>query len=805
MAQRRFGPTLGAGVVIIEKQAAQLIDPAPLGVTLFVTPVEKGNPAKLISTFSKTDFYKKCGNRFTGFTGPDCANDFWDHSNGAGELHVVRVAVQSQLRPAIIDLYSREMAGANGAVAAGNAKSRPVIRCLAQSGGRWGGRRRIIHGNVGSIGANVTNTTITTAKTMLQDEWVSGVLILDGVAGKQYAIVGNTISGVISVSSDSTMVTDLGVSTNTGYTLLLNTNVDVNGLRRGIAILAGDGDTNPTTEFSLTVYVDDSKIIRYPDLNMDPTSPNYFANIINGDQGNINLTVQDLLSPANPAPPDRRPANHSGIISAISPTVLTFLPFQLRQTNGVSNPTAAISGDTDNMQYPDTLLFTVTTVALGNATISCVSKRLNQSVTANAPVSAANTAATNFVFNAMTVPWLPNVTLTCGSTIFTVGDTFELDYLPLSPNALVNGTLTPDLINVPFSRFRIVANTHNTITVQSGDLTVLGGGAAGDRWMVFTQQRNNWVDLENLATPCNGYDALAALSDNDFTSVQLDPSASPARALLVQDKGLVKVACPGSTSTAVQKQLLTFVEALNWQARIQIPDTVLTEQDAVNFINTTIGRDDFGVTHWPSSADVQDPEKPGQLKRTPMTGMILGREALVAKQFLGYHKAAAGIDVTLPKVVQTPLLDYVINEEITNPQGINVIKKVKGNFIVWGDRTISLDPSWKFKHQREQMSHYERQLSEGFDFIIFALNNKNTWANLLVTLNAFFLPEFVKGALSGDKYSDAATIKIDSENNTAQTAADGDLNADITLSLANTVERFNISIGKQGIFDNVST
>ncbi|MDE1971539.1 MAG: hypothetical protein KGI50_08265, partial [Patescibacteria group bacterium] len=76
MAQRRFGPTLGAGVVIIEKAAAQLIDPAPLGVTLYVAPVEKGDPTKLVSTFSKRDFYLKCGNLLAGYPGADCANDF---------------------------------------------------------------------------------------------------------------------------------------------------------------------------------------------------------------------------------------------------------------------------------------------------------------------------------------------------------------------------------------------------------------------------------------------------------------------------------------------------------------------------------------------------------------------------------------------------------------------------------------------------------------------------------------------------------------------------------------------------------
>jgi len=35
MAQRRFGPTRGAGVVIIEKESQKQIEPAALGTTAY--------------------------------------------------------------------------------------------------------------------------------------------------------------------------------------------------------------------------------------------------------------------------------------------------------------------------------------------------------------------------------------------------------------------------------------------------------------------------------------------------------------------------------------------------------------------------------------------------------------------------------------------------------------------------------------------------------------------------------------------------------------------------------------------------
>lgn len=805
MAQRRFGPTNAAGVVVIEKDSARLIDPAPLGVTLYVTPLAKGSTTKLNSTFSKRDFYRKCGNRISGFDGPDCANDFWDSSVGAGELHLVRVAANNgaDLRSAAIDVWSRELTTTVDGFTASDGKMRPVMRVMAQNGGRWAGRRRAIHRETALI-TDIGVTTITTGLTMKQDEWVGGKLALDGVPTKTYSITGNTTSGVVSVSSDANLTSDLGVSTDKGYTLVLDTEVGPEGNKRCLGVMLGDGESSPTTEFSMDVYVDEQKVRRFPDLSMDPASKHYFVRVINDDPSNVDITVTDLLSPSDPTAADRRPANSAGIISAITTTTLTTKIYQVRRLVGASNPTFTISGDTDSMKYHDTIELECTAVALGNATFTAKSMRLNggASIIA-ASVVAANTAAQAFAFTS-TDPNLPNITMTCGTTTFTVGDKFQLDYRPLQPGALVNGYLCPDFINKPTARFRIIGNTHSVITVQSGDLTTDGGGAIGDRWMAFWQQHNNWTDMLTTLTPANGYDALAGLVDNDYLLTALNPLTSPARRLLVENKGLVKLATPDYTATAVQKQGLVFAEALNWQYRVEIPDTVLTEGDAVNYINNTVGRSDFGVTSWPSFGDVSDPEKTGQLKRTPLTGMIHGREALVAKQFNGYHKAAAGVDVTLPKVVALPTGDLVFNEEITNPQGVNVIKKVKTNYIIWGDRTISSDPNWKWKHQRELMSHYENRLREGFDYIIFAINNKRTWAQLLTTLNAFFLPEFQKGALNGDKFTDACKIKIDSENNTAADSANGDLNADITLVLADTVERFNISIGKAGIFDNVS-
>lgn len=801
MSQRRFGPTLGAGVVVIEREAEKLIEAAPLGVTLYITPLDHGPTDKLISTYSKRDLLRKAGGLISGYDGPDCAQDFWDHSNGAGELHLLRVATSS-LRSAQLDVYSREAENPPDTFTAG--KTRAVMRVTAKSGGRWGSTKRTIWREVALIG-DIAATQVTTGLTMLQDEWVGGVVKLDGVATKSYSIVSNTSAGVITVSSDATMDADLaagGSPTDKGYTLELPTRIGPEGLKRTLAVQLGDGEQDPTNEFSLDVYVNEELVRRYPNLSMDPASAHYFVRLINDDGGNEEITVEDLLTPSNPAPTDRRPSNENGVISAVTSTTLTSKLFQVRQTAGTSNPTFALGTTTDAFKYRDVYEFEVTDVSGGNATITMKSLRVGGGTAVHAAVVAANVATTPFAFTSQTAPHVPPITITCGSTVFVLGDKFQVDYFPFEPDALVGGYLVPDLVNSPRKRFRIIDNDHKTITVQTGDLVTDGGGAVDDRFMVFYPQELGGPDrVGPVAT--NGYDGLAGLADTDYTAAQLNSEISPARSLIGQNKGLVKVATPDCNSTTVVKAGLSFVERFNWQFRVEIPDTVTTEDQAVAHINDTIGRSDFGVTIFPSYADVPDTEKPGQLKRIPVTGMVHGREALVAKNYDGYHKAAAGIDVTLPRVSNLPFAT-VLNEEALNPVGINVVKKVKGNYIIWGDRTISIDPAWKFKHQRELMSHYENRLREGFDFIIFALNDATTQQILFTTLQAFFQPEYAKGAIRGNDLSDAASIKIDAENNTDLTRAAGDLYADISLRLADTVERFIIRIGKTGIFENTS-
>lgn len=303
-----------------------------------------------------------------------------------------------------------------------------------------------------------------------------------------------------------------------------------------------------------------------------------------------------------------------------------------------------------------------------------------------------------------------------------------------------------------------------------------------------------------------GRDGNSEITDAHYEAAwSLD--TSPFFKIKGRNMGLLQLSTPGVTATAVQRAGIDFAWTANHTYMVEIPANITTETAADDYLMNTIGRSvrtAYASTFFPSYGYVVDPDAPKKLKRVPLTGMISGLMAAYARNFTGYHKAAAGVDAILSKIVKLTV-DSPLNEEFLNPRGINVIRKRQGNYIVWGDRTLqSGDPEWTFLHQRKQMSHYENTLLESLDSFIFAINDPATQAEAKAILIAYFRPEYANRALRGDSFNEACIIKVDAENNTDATMAAGEMHAEISLRLADTVERFIITIGKQGVLENVA-
>lgn len=761
MARRRFGPQLGAGVAIVEEESEKQIQPASLGVTAYTGITEKGPLDRLILCNKKKVFLAKCGSYTPDSQLPDAAFDFFNLGNGKGELHVQRITDGTH-KDAKVVLYSRHLD-----------VRKPVIEVHAgfagvSNPGRWAGKKQDIVGEYTAVGTN----TLDTGKTMLENEFKDALLTLSAVPGKSFKVVSNTTAGVLTFETDVDLTTELGGSANQLYKLSLSNE------GKAVAVKVLDGEDDPANEFGLEFYVDGVLTKRYPNLSMDPNSARYFVNVINDDTSNYCARVVDVH--VGTVTPASRPANHAGESLAVTATTLQAKIFQLQSTLDDGTAVASIGTPAfGGSVLHDTLTLVCTDDTTPGSAVFSVTSALQGAL-------AALTEDVAYTSNEFSMDF----TLTnSGAGNFTAGDTIVITLFPLPVNGLVGQTLVPDHANNRRTKFEIVSNTFDTITVKAGsDMTTVA--AAGELFLV-----------ESLTELGGGYDGVEGIVDATYLQAY-DTSTSVLRNLLGKKKGLVKLATPGVTSVAVQKQGASFAEANNWQYRYEIPANITDEQSAEEYLNGQLGRNDFAKVHWPSYAYVTNPQGEG-LKLVTMTGAFHGREAKVANDYGGYHKIAGGIDVTLPNIVKLPTGDRQLDHEFLNPQGINIIDVDEGNFVMWGARSVSIDPAFRFVQHREQLSHYENTFRDSYKFIIFAIQSPANRERLRTSFIAFFQPEFAKGAIQGSTFGQAVSIKIDDENNPPEETSAGNLNAEIKVRIADTVERFVITMSKAGIFEDL--
>lgn len=771
MTTRVFGPVQGAGTQIREKSGDKPIAPGALGWRAYAAIFEKGPVGKLLWLNDKTLAQRRIGGYIEDSMGPDAVYDSFNTAAGAGGVLAVRVTDGNEVK-AEMTLYARR-----------GALLTPVGKIKAHNGGRWGGKLKRYSKDLSGIG-KLTNTTLDTEDTtsFKKDEWKGGYVQLSGGSNpaKKYPIIGNTAAGVITVAADQTMLDDLNAGTPSDLRYYLVRENE----GKAVSVEIRDGDENPDTEFGIFVYVDGELVDKYPDLSMDPASARFWENVINNRSSNYEIEAEDLWTGAITA--DIRPANHYGIIDTVTATVLTakIHDFTINSPGG-GDPTFALGTTTDTI-VRQKLTITMTSPTAGDV-VSDVFGALGSCTlgTEFNPTTGAGGAVKN--------KFCPPFTVTAGGTALVATDTLVVNYKPFVPDELIGGFVYPDKVNAKRERYRIVDNDHKSVTAADGsDLTA--SGAADDEFMVVAPR-----ELEG------GRDGNADVGDSEYIQAW-DPNTSLFNRIVDRNMGLVKFGTPGIYATAVQKAGVAYAAARNHQYRIEVDPTITTDPEADEYVNETIGRSPYMKVTFPSYAWVSDPlgGNEGKRKLTTRTGEIHGREARIAVDNLGYHKAEAGTDAVLPSILELTTGDRPLDEELLNPRGLAVIKVKQGNYVLWGDRLPSSDPEWRWAHQREQMSYYEHVLQENYDWIIFAIHNAEYRQRGLQSLRQFFRQEYKNQALDNDlPFEEAARLKLDREINTDDVKAAGDMIAMVSLKLVDTVERFVIIISKQGIFESV--
>jgi hypothetical protein len=249
------------------------------------------------------------------------------------------------------------------------------------------------------------------------------------------------------------------------------------------------------------------------------------------------------------------------------------------------------------------------------------------------------------------------------------------------------------------------------------------------------------------------------------------------------------VMAPGQSDPAIQDAVISHCE--NNKYRFAILDAA-EELGKDGIAKMPKPRDSQYAAYYFPWIQVYDPEK-GNIF-VPPSGHMAGIYARSDSE-RGVHKAPAN------EIVRGALgLRYNITrpeQDFLNPRGINCIRNMGDRGIrVWGARTISSDPSWRYINVRRLFLMIEQSIEIGTQWVVFEPNDQNLWKRVSRDLTAFLLRIYNSGALMGKTPEEAFYVKCDSETNPPEVVDAGQMVCEIGIAPVKPAEFVIFRIGQ---------
>lgn len=134
-------------------------------------------------------------------------------------------------------------------------------------------------------------------------------------------------------------------------------------------------------------------------------------------------------------------------------------------------------------------------------------------------------------------------------------------------------------------------------------------------------------------------------------------------------------------------------------------------------------------------------------------------------------------------------------QSVLNPRGVNCLRSFPGRGQrVWGARTLSLDPIWRYVNVRRLALAIIKQILINLQWTVFEPNDRSLWNRILATLNLFMNGLFQSNVLAGAKPEHAFFVKCDEETNPPETIERGEVTTLIGFAPARPAEFILVTI-----------
>jgi phage tail sheath protein FI len=229
---------------------------------------------------------------------------------------------------------------------------------------------------------------------------------------------------------------------------------------------------------------------------------------------------------------------------------------------------------------------------------------------------------------------------------------------------------------------------------------------------------------------------------------------------------------------AVQAAMITHCELMHDRVAILDAPAGLNAQQVKGWRAEANYDSKYAALYWPW-IKVMDPLS-GAPSFVPPSGHMAGIWAR-NDSTRGVHKAPAN-EVVRGAIALELNLTKGEHDQL-NPDGINCIRSFPGQGIrVWGARTLSSDPEWRYLNVRRLFNYIEKSILNGTNWVVFEPNDPKLWDSVKRTITMFLRRVWRDGALFGQTPAQAFYVKCDAENNPPENRDAGMLTVEIGVA-----------------------
>lgn len=206
---------------------------------------------------------------------------------------------------------------------------------------------------------------------------------------------------------------------------------------------------------------------------------------------------------------------------------------------------------------------------------------------------------------------------------------------------------------------------------------------------------------------------------------------------------------------AIQNALIGHAEKMRY--RIAVLDTPrdLTPTQALDYRNKRSSK--YAAIYYPW-VTVFSPSGEGRLLLPP-SGFVAG---IYARNDIEHAVFKAPANEVVRLAIDFEQRLSKAQQELLNPDGVNCFRFFEGRgYLLWGARTISDDPEWKYVNLRRYFAYLEHSVDRGTQWAVFENNSRQLWDNVRRTIEDFLFNEWKMGALLGDKPDQAFFVRCD--------------------------------------------